>query len=403
MSERTDHPPSTDDQTATRTGSPVRRAIIGGAAGPRPPRRARGPGHGRPPRRQRRSVGPPKRLGDVTHQRSATRRFACNPTSDHALGLRRITTTTTAPPTTTTTAPAHDDHEPLRPPRPSRRRPSRLRPPRSLPRPTAAAALAIPTATPRGTHWRSASRAATGTSTPATVTTAACSSRLGSWQAVGGTGYPHENSRETQIHLGQGLYASLGLGSVARLHRLARLALTDRRRSHQPIWGRRRRRRWGCAAFGRVRPQMAAARRSRRAGPAADEHAGLLADPHPSAAGGEAAVDGLDHAATLLVAGALHRRRRREERQHVVGIACSRGSRRSGATRRRRSIGAAWARPPRPERSPTVAAQGSPKTSGGSRRARQVSRRPRAPPSATPPGRSTRAISATASRGSGTW
>ncbi|MGV3760165.1 MAG: transglycosylase family protein, partial [Actinomycetota bacterium] len=33
---------------------------------------------------------------------------------------------------------------------------------------------------------------------------------LSSWQAVGGTGYPHEHSRETQIEMGKRLYYSGG-------------------------------------------------------------------------------------------------------------------------------------------------------------------------------------------------
>jgi hypothetical protein len=33
---------------------------------------------------------------------------------------------------------------------------------------------------------------------------------LSSWQAVGGAGYPHENSRETQIEMGRRLYAQGG-------------------------------------------------------------------------------------------------------------------------------------------------------------------------------------------------
>lgn len=35
---------------------------------------------------------------------------------------------------------------------------------------------------------------------------------LATWQAVGGTGYPHEHSRETQIHYGQVLQAQSGWG-----------------------------------------------------------------------------------------------------------------------------------------------------------------------------------------------
>jgi hypothetical protein len=36
---------------------------------------------------------------------------------------------------------------------------------------------------------------------------------LQSWQAVGGTGYPHENSRETQIAMGQRLWEQQGWGA----------------------------------------------------------------------------------------------------------------------------------------------------------------------------------------------
>ena len=36
---------------------------------------------------------------------------------------------------------------------------------------------------------------------------------LSSWQAVGGSGYPHEASRETQIEMGQRLQAAQGWGA----------------------------------------------------------------------------------------------------------------------------------------------------------------------------------------------
>ena len=36
---------------------------------------------------------------------------------------------------------------------------------------------------------------------------------LASWQGVGGTGYPHENSRETQIEMGRRLWESSGWGA----------------------------------------------------------------------------------------------------------------------------------------------------------------------------------------------
>lgn len=35
---------------------------------------------------------------------------------------------------------------------------------------------------------------------------------LGSWQAVGGTGYPHQHPRATQIEMGRRLWASGGWG-----------------------------------------------------------------------------------------------------------------------------------------------------------------------------------------------
>jgi hypothetical protein len=55
-------------------------------------------------------------------------------------------------------------------------------------------------------------------------------------------------------------------------------------------------------------------------GAPADEHAGLLADAHPSTAGGEAAVDCLRNTTTVLLASVLHRRGRRQECQHVIGV-----------------------------------------------------------------------------------
>jgi hypothetical protein len=36
---------------------------------------------------------------------------------------------------------------------------------------------------------------------------------LSSWRAVGGPGYPHENSRETQIEMGERLRARQGWGA----------------------------------------------------------------------------------------------------------------------------------------------------------------------------------------------
>jgi hypothetical protein len=36
---------------------------------------------------------------------------------------------------------------------------------------------------------------------------------LGSWEAVGGTGYPHEHSRDHQIEMGRRLQAQQGWGA----------------------------------------------------------------------------------------------------------------------------------------------------------------------------------------------
>jgi hypothetical protein len=59
----------------------------------------------------------------------------------------------------------------------------------------------------------SASPAATGRSTPATATTAACSSRCRRGAAVGGSGYPHQHSRAEQIYRGERLQKLQGWGA----------------------------------------------------------------------------------------------------------------------------------------------------------------------------------------------
>ena len=50
---------------------------------------------------------------------------------------------------------------------------------------------------------------------------------LGTWQSYGGTGYPHQNSRETQIAVATRLHAARGLQPVAGLRRQARPALSE--------------------------------------------------------------------------------------------------------------------------------------------------------------------------------
>ena len=74
------------------------------------------------------------------------------------------------------------------------------------------APAAAPAATRSGTSSPSASPAATGPSTPATASTAACSSPPRTWRAKGGSGLPHQASRETQIAVAKKLQARAGWG-----------------------------------------------------------------------------------------------------------------------------------------------------------------------------------------------
>jgi hypothetical protein len=214
MSERTDHPPSTNDQTgAPAPGRTVRRAIIGGALG------------------LALLVGPvalatvvlPDDNGDrveaagsgsetsLINARHSSLRMQYD--KDHALGLRRITTTTTAPPTTTTTAPPTTTTEP--PPPPTTEPPTTEPPPptEEPPPPDSGGGLGDPNSY---ATWDALAECESGGDWYINTGNGyygGLQFSLGSWQAVGGTGYPHENSRETQITMGQRLYASSGWGA----------------------------------------------------------------------------------------------------------------------------------------------------------------------------------------------
>ena len=197
MSERTDHPPSTNEPAGAPTpGRTVRRALFGGVLG------------------LALLIGPvalatvvlPDDNGadrveaagsdSETSLISARRASLLMRDKDHALGLLRITTTTTAPPTTTTAEPPPPATEPPPPP-----------PPDSgggLGDPNSYATWDALAECESGGDWH----INTGNGYYGGLQFS-----LSSWQAVGGTGYPHEASRETQILMGQRLYASSGWGA----------------------------------------------------------------------------------------------------------------------------------------------------------------------------------------------
>jgi Transglycosylase-like domain len=212
MSERTDHPPSYDDQTAAQApGRTVRRAIVGGVLG------------------LALLIGPvalativlPDGGGDrveaagdsETSLINARRPVSLNSEKDYALGLQR--TTTTAPPTTTTTAPPTTTTEPpppstTEPPPPTE--PPATEPP-SPPPPDSGGGLGDPNSY---ATWDALAQCESGGDWHINTGNGyygGLQFSLGTWQAVGGTGYPHEASRETQIAMGQRLYASSGWGA----------------------------------------------------------------------------------------------------------------------------------------------------------------------------------------------
>jgi len=206
MSTQTDHPPSSDDNPTPNRTTPVQRAVIGGLAGAvlllGPVVLAT-------------VVVPGDDGGDqVAAEASDTslvaqRRELASVDAARADGLAAMrTTTTTAPPTTTTTAPPTTTT--------------------TAPPTTTTAPPPPPTETPAPPSTDG------GFGDPGDYATwdalADCESggnwsintgngyygglqfSAGTWASVGGTGLPHEHSRETQIHFGQILQARSGWG-----------------------------------------------------------------------------------------------------------------------------------------------------------------------------------------------
>jgi Transglycosylase-like domain len=213
MSERTDHPPSTNSQTAAPTsGRTVRRAIVGGVLG-----LALLIG----PVALATIVLPDGNGGDSveaagsdseTSLISALRPpISVDYDKAYAFGVRRITTTT-APPTTTTTAPPTTTTEPPPPPttEPPPTEPPATEPP---PPPDSGGGLGDPNSY---ATWDALAECESGGDWHINTGNGyygGLQFSLSTWQAVGGTGYPHEHSRETQITMGQRLYASSGWGA----------------------------------------------------------------------------------------------------------------------------------------------------------------------------------------------
>jgi hypothetical protein len=203
MSPRSQHPPSTDGGPSRAGG--LRRAVIGGAAG------------------VALLVGPvlvanaivPADSGDdtVTAPESDTSLVALRRTATEADLARagalkaQRTTTTTAPPTTTTTVPPTTTTTTV--------------PPTTT---TTAPPAPAPSGTDNGGGFGDPNSYATWDALANCESGGNWSINTGNgyygglqfslqtWQAVGGSGYPHEHSRETQIHFGQVLQAQSGWG-----------------------------------------------------------------------------------------------------------------------------------------------------------------------------------------------
>jgi hypothetical protein len=209
MSERTDHPPSTEDDSTRSTTA--RRAVIGGLAG------------------IALLVGPVALAnvivpsgdddkGDTVQAAAesetslvALRRNASAADAARAQALVSLrtttttappTTTTTAPPTTTTTAPPTTTTTEAPPP-PVEEEPAPPSTGGGIGDPGDYATWDALADCESGGNWA----ANTGNGYYGGVQFS-----LSTWQAVGGTGYPHEHSRETQIHFGQILQAQSGWG-----------------------------------------------------------------------------------------------------------------------------------------------------------------------------------------------
>jgi Transglycosylase-like domain len=214
MSERTDHPPSTNGPTADPApGHAVRRAIVGGALGLA---LLVGPvalativlPDGNDDDQVEAAAGSDSETSLINARRVSS---ALMDDKDLAVGLR--TTTTTAPPTTTTTAPPTTTTEPPTTEPPTTEAPPTEAPTETPPPPDSGGGLGDPNSY---ATWDALAECESGGNWQINTGNGyygGLQFSLASWQAVGGTGYPHEHSRETQITMGQRLYASSGWGA----------------------------------------------------------------------------------------------------------------------------------------------------------------------------------------------
>ena len=205
MSFRTEHPPSTDDgQTRAKA---LRRAVIGGVAG------------------VALLVGPAllanavvpdddgkddvAAAGESETSLIALRRDATVADQARAGALQSLRTTTTLPPTTTTAPPPPTTEEPTTT---TTEAPTTTEPPAEQPvgddsgggfgDPNSYATWDALAECESGGRWDYSAGPYYG----------GLQFSLSTWRSVGGTGYPYEHSRETQIHFGQILQARSGWG-----------------------------------------------------------------------------------------------------------------------------------------------------------------------------------------------
>ncbi|HEX6418766.1 MAG TPA: transglycosylase family protein [Acidimicrobiales bacterium] len=203
MSDRTEHPPSTNG--APTRGNAARRGVIGGVAGI-----ALLVG----PVVLANVVVPADAANDTVETaesdtslvalRRSVAAAADNARSDALISMR---TTTTAPPTTTTTAPPTTTT--TAPPTTTTTAP----PPTESPAPPSnGGGFGDP-----GDYatWDALAECESGGNWAANTGNGyygGLQFSAATWQSVGGTGLPHEHSRETQIHFGQILQARSGWG-----------------------------------------------------------------------------------------------------------------------------------------------------------------------------------------------
>jgi Transglycosylase-like domain len=205
MSTRSEHPPSTDDgQTRARA---LRRAVIGGAAGvallvgPVLLANVVVPNDG--------DDGQVEAAGESETSVIAFQRDATVADNARAGALQALQTTTTLPPTTTTAPPPPTTEAPTTT---TTEAPTTTEPPADAPvgedngggfgDPNSYATWDALAECESGGRWDYSAGPYYG----------GLQFSLSTWRSVGGTGYPYEHSRETQIHFGQVLQARSGWG-----------------------------------------------------------------------------------------------------------------------------------------------------------------------------------------------